>query len=118
MVDVARPRSINFFTSDQTKPVEGEVQIPYRTARIEQRHDHLCFWIDARKIGAFVIIAAVTGPGKVLRFCFASMLASHNVFEMKRFERRKGVRQLAIFAAAARAYLGPSAATHHSLCEC
>jgi hypothetical protein len=59
-------------------------------------------------------IAAVTGPGKVFRLCFAAMLASHCVFEMKRFERRKGVRSLAIFAAAARAISGqaPQRITH------
>ena len=61
-------------------------------------------------------IASVTDRGEALRLCFASVLASRCVFEMKRFERRKEVRYLAIFAATARAIPGqaPQRTTHCS----
>src|SRR5436190_21170234 len=70
---------------------------PAITAWMEQRNDRSSVGVHTTQIGALVAIAAVTRPRQILGSCRPTMLSRNNVFEVKRFERWKPVREVTVF---------------------
>ncbi len=74
-----------------------EVFIPVVFARIENRNDLSRVVISARDIRSLMRIAPKTTERKILFHCFAVMLASNDVVDLKR-DGIELLRRLAVFA--------------------
>ena len=67
----------------------GEVIAPGIVTRIEQRHNGSAIGIDAGQIRSFIRIAAVTRERQRTRLVRATMLARHDVMNMKGNQRSR-----------------------------
>lgn len=68
---------------------------------MEQGSDLPCTRIDAAEIRPFVSVAAMACPSEIVEHGLSAMLAGNDVFEMKGFEWREPVREVAVFTAQA-----------------
>lgn len=64
---------------------------------MKQRNDLFRDWIDAGEIWAFVTVAAMTRPGKIVERLLAAVLTSDDVLKVKGFKRWQRIREAAIF---------------------
>ncbi len=65
---------------------------------MEQRDDLFRDGIDTCEIRAFVAVAAMTRPGKIVEHRLAPVLTGDNVLKVKGFKRWQRIRETAIFA--------------------
>jgi len=60
-----------------------EMILPSVNAGMEQRHDRLGVWVDARQIGPFVSVASITGKRQARGIAGAAVLLRHDMFRWK-----------------------------------
>ena len=80
---------------------EQEMLRPVVRPRIEQRHSQACVGVNTRQIGPLEGIASITGQGQILRVVVTGVLLGKNVFDVKRDERRRFLRNPTVFATVA-----------------
>lgn len=80
-----------------SEAIQNKVFAPQIASRVKKRYDVTRVRIDCGEIGPFVSIAPMASPRQVFQSGQASVLASHDMFEVKRLKRWPAVWQPAVF---------------------
>jgi len=83
-------------------------------SRMKQRNKFSAIRIERRDVWPFMQIAEATGDGQIIRLCLTTMLPGDDMFDVKKRELGRGLRQSAVFANAAGSNLnqGPQRTIH------